>query len=178
MYYTLGDYEKAIEDTKRAVEIDPSFVKAHFRQGLAQYELIDNPEAQSAAIECFRKAVQLEPASEEMTHMLQFAEEERKEDDLVPVQAEKDRFETLFRWMVDGGAIFDKLKLRYYEADYRGVHAARNVKKGETILYVPKQEIVTLEMAIDSPIGRKMFACGFRQRLISPKHSFLGTFLM
>ena len=44
----------------------------------------------------------------------------------------------MFDWMKNGGAEFEKLKLRYYTEDYRGVHAARNIKKGETILYVPK----------------------------------------
>jgi len=58
------------------------------------------------------------------------------------------------------------------------VHAARDIKKGETILYVPLNQIITLEMAIASPIGAKMYEKGLRQRLISPKHSFLGTFIM
>ena len=53
----------------------------------------------------------------------------------------------------DDGANFDKLKLRYYAPDYRGVHAARDIKKGETIVYVPLQEIITLEMAMECPIG-------------------------
>ena len=60
------------------------------------------------------------------------------------------------------GANFDKLKMRYYAPDYRGVHAARNIKKGETILYVPKNEIITLEMAMEAPIGSLMAARNFR----------------
>ena len=76
------------------------------------------------------------------------------------------------------GAEFDKLKMRYYAPDYRGVHAARDVKKGETILYVPRKEIITLEMAMESPIGKLMAARNFRQRLISPKHSFLSCYIM
>ena len=122
--------------------------------------------------------MRLDPSNAEMNEQLQFAEEEFKEDSYVPVQAEKDRFEVMFDWMKDGGALFDKLKLRYYAPDYRGVHAARNIKKGETILYVPKDEIITLEMAMESPIGALMKARNFRQRLISPKHSFLATYLM
>lgn len=64
----------------------------------------------------------------------------------------------MFDWMLEKGANFDKLKMRYYAPDYRGVHASRDIKKGETILYVPKNELITLEMAIESPIGAKMFA--------------------
>ncbi len=84
----------------------------------------------------------------------------------------------MFTWMKSEGANFDKLKMRYYAPDYRGVHAARKIKKGETILYVPKNEIITLEMAMESPIGALMAARNFRQRLISPKHSFLATYIM
>ena len=91
---------------------------------------------------------------------------------------EKVRFESLFQWMKDDGAEYDKLKMRYYAPDYRGVHAARDVKKGETILYVPRKEIITLEMAMESPIGKLMAARNFRHRLISPKHSFLSCYIM
>jgi histone-lysine N-methyltransferase SETD3 len=55
---------------------------------------------------------------------------------------------------------------------------ARACKKGETILFVPLKEIITLEMCMASPIGKPMFDVGFRHRLISPKHSFFSTFLM
>jgi hypothetical protein len=48
------------------------------------------------------------------------------------------RFNRLLKWLSDGGSTFDKLKIRFYTADYRGVHAARNIKKGEIILSVPK----------------------------------------
>lgn len=33
-------------------------------------------------------------------------------------------------------------------------------------------------MAFASPVGKKMYEKGLRQRLISPKHSFLCTFIM
>lgn len=68
--------------------------------------------------------------------------------------------------------------MRFYSEDYRGVHAARDIKKGEIILYVPKDLIITLELAFASPIGKKMYEKGLRQRLISPKHSFLATYIM
>ena len=84
-------------------------------------------------------------------------------DHLINVEPdEKARFDKLFNWMRTDGAQFDKLKMRYYAPDYRGVHAARDIKKGETILYVPKKEIITLEMAMESPIGALMAAKNLR----------------
>lgn len=111
--------------------------------------------------------------------MIDEIKKEIEEDSNLPLDhPERKRFDALLNWLKDGGSEFDKLKLRYYTADYRGVHAARNIKKGETILYVPKDQIITLEMAFASPVGKKMYEKGLRQRLISPKHSFLSTFVM
>jgi len=49
--------------------------------------------------------------------------------------------------MKDGGSEYNKLKLRYYSENYRGVHASQNITSGETILFVPLAQIITLEMA-------------------------------
>ena len=40
-------------------------------------------------------------------------------------------------WMKEDGAEYPKLEMRQYNPIYRGVHAAENIRKGETILYVP-----------------------------------------
>lgn len=80
--------------------------------------------------------------------------------------------------MKEGGSDFRKLKLRYYSDNYRGVHASQNIKSGETILYVPLKQIITLEMAFQTPIGKQMYEKGLRNKLISPKHTFLGTYLL
>ena len=97
-----------------------------------------------------------------MKETLHFAREEFEMDSYVPVPAEKARLDAMIKWMRDGGAIFDKLKMRYYAADNRGVHASRDIQKGETILFVPKNEIITLELTIKSPIGSLMEARNLR----------------
>lgn len=66
---------------------------------------------------------------------------------LDPSHPERKRFTELLEWMKEGGANYDKLKLRYYAENYRGVHAKQNIKSGEVILYVPLKQIITLEMA-------------------------------
>ena len=64
--------------------------------------------------------------------------------------------------MKNGKADFSKLKLRYYSENYRGVHASRDIKNGETILLVPLNQIINLEMAFKSPIGKLMYEKGLR----------------
>ena len=98
-----------------------------------------------------------------MKTLLRELEEEFKEDhNLGSDHPEVMRFDKMLKWLKDGGSKYDKLKIRYYTADYRGVHAARDIRKGETILYVPKEQIITLEMAMSSPVGAKMFEKGLR----------------
>jgi len=79
-----------------------------------------------------------------------------------PDHPERKRFQNLLDWMKDGDADFSKLKLRYYSDNYRGVHASRDIKNGETILLVPLKQIITLEMAFSSPIGKQMYEKGLR----------------
>ncbi|MDR3737336.1 MAG: SET domain-containing protein [Acidobacteriaceae bacterium] len=80
------------------------------------------------------------------------------------------------KWLKEGGAVFDKIKMRYYSPDYRGVHARCKLRKNEVFLMVPRERIITLEMAKASPIGMKMEKAGLD--LLSPKHSFLSTYIL
>ena len=124
-----------------------------YRKALALWELPHIDGTAEKVIEVLKEAITLDPENVEIQKMLEFAESELSLDKNVPVMEEKQRFDALFDWMKTDGAEFNKLKLRYYAPDYRGVHAARDIKKGETIVYVPLKEIITLEMAMETPIG-------------------------
>lgn len=130
------------------------FPQAHYRKAIALWELphIEGNIEKSAY--SLRNALEIEPDNEEMLQFLARVEQEIKEDSVLPKDdPEVVRFNKLFDWMKEGGATFDKLKIRYYGPDYRGVHAARDIKQGETILFVPNKELITLEMAFETPIG-------------------------
>ena len=136
-----------------------TYIKAYFRKAQALREKLDN----LSALEALKKAIELEPGNEEFKKVFEETKTEYEEDNSISVDhPERARFEKLLKWLKEGGSIFDKLKIRYYTADYRGVHAARDIKKGETILYIPKEQIITLEMAFASPVGKKMYDKGLR----------------
>lgn len=86
------------------------------------------------------------------------------------------RFNKFVKWLQSEGAIFDKIKMRYYSSDYRGVHARCRLRKNEVFLVIPKSVIITLEMAKATPIGSKMEKA--KLNLLSPKHSFLSSFVL
>ncbi len=132
----IDKFDDAITDCDRALEVSKQFTKAYYRKALALREKLDN----LSALETLKKAIELEPANEEYKKLFEETKREYEEDNSIPVDhPERQRFEKLLVWMKEGGSIFDKLKVRYYTADYRGVHAARDIKKGETILLVPKE---------------------------------------
>ena len=56
-YYYKGDFDRAIEDFNKALELDPNYIGAHYNRGLAYYYKGDF----DRAIEDFNKALELDP---------------------------------------------------------------------------------------------------------------------
>jgi histone-lysine N-methyltransferase SETD3 len=65
---------------------------------------------------------------------------------------ERARFDKLIQWMRENGAHVDKVKIRWLGPGYRGVVAERLIRKGEEIMFVPKNVCITSMMAENSPI--------------------------
>jgi len=171
----MNKYLECIKDCDEAIKIDPAFPKSYFRKAEALVSLNSLEEAKV----CLVEAIKHEPENATLHEMLKDISEEIEQDNVLPPDhPERKRFQNLLDWMQKGGSDFSKLKLRYYSDNYRGVHAQQNIKNGETVLFVPLHQIITLEMAYKTPIGKLMYEKGLRQRLISPKHSFLGAYLL
>lgn len=131
------------------------------------------------ALETIKKGLELEESNEELSKLYEESKKEFDDDHKISEDdPSKKIFNQLENWLKDGGAKYDKLKIWYYTPIYRGVHAARDIRAKEEILLIPKQQIVTLEMATESPIGKKMMHHGLRNSLLSPKHSFLTTYIL
>ena len=116
-----------------------------------------------AAVTILKQAIAIDPENKDVNVLLKDYLNEQDEDTKLPLDhPERKKFDCMLTWMLAGGSEFDKLKIRYYSQNHRGVHASRDIKKNETILFVPKSRIITLEMAYASPIGKKMYEKGLR----------------
>jgi histone-lysine N-methyltransferase SETD3 len=145
------------------------------RKGKAERELLMN----DLSLESASKAIELDPDNDAARELFEECKSEWNEDHSVSEDnPEKIRFGCLEKWLKDGGSKYEKLKIRFYTPIYRGVHAANKIKAGEEILFVPKDLIITLEMAEESPIGTKMMYHNLKSKLLSPKHGFLTTFIL
>ena len=173
----LERYQDALDDSKKALEIDSSYMKAYMRKAEAERELLLNDDA----LKTLEHAISTDQESEygQLSEMYEEHKKEYEDDHQIEdTDPQKIRFDKLEQWLHEGGSKYDKLKIRFYNPIYRGVHAARKIKAGEEILLIPKKQIMTLEMAESSILGKKMMNHNMKMRLLSPKHSFLTTFIL
>ena len=139
-YLSLDMFQNAVDDCDQAIKLEPKFAKAYLRKSNALLNIVRVPEA----IECIKTGIAIEPENEEFKKLLEEAEHELKEDTKIPEDNPvKQQFNLMFKGLNENGAKFDKLKLRYYTQDYRGVHAAAPIKNGETVVYIPFDQMLT-----------------------------------
>ncbi len=78
--------------------------------------------------------------------------------------------------MKKNGGLFEKVALKYFAPGYRGIIATQNIAKEETVMLVPRANIITLAMARNGAIGSKLVKQS--AELIYPNNSFLSTFVL
>ena len=87
------------------------------------------------------------------------AEFKKMNDDLDYCLSEKstypnvEKFSNFENFLQTGGADIKSLKIKHYTEDYRGVHASQDIKKGEQVIFIPNDLILTLEDAKQTPLG-------------------------
>lgn len=52
---------------------------------------------------------------------------------------------------VEGG--ISKVNIKQYYENHRGVHASNNFNKDDMVLFIPKTKLITLDMALATPIA-------------------------
>jgi len=176
-YIALKKFENALSDAEKCIQLKPDWAKGYYRRGEALEYLLRYPEAFRA----FNEGLKIDPndaliktAVERMSALLQ---ELKITEEQMAAQAnpESDKFETMIKWMKDGGCQFPMLYMKYYSEDYRGVHALTRVSEGQLILYVPLSHIMTSELAKASDIGKKLISSGCELR---SEHSYLASYLL
>jgi protein-histidine N-methyltransferase len=173
VYLLLHDYEKALEDSSKSIAIDPRYIKAYHRKASALREVSKFQEA----LFILSEALAIQQDSQEILDLKKEILKDYEINNVLPTNhPEREKFDSLVRWLQDGGAVFPKLQMRFYSQDYRGVHSTSFISKDECILFVPKSHIITLEMAKAAPIGAKMVEANLD--LLSPKHCFLTSYIL
>ena len=74
-------------------------------------------------------------------------------------------------------AFFPKVEIFSHSKNNRGVIAKRFITQNEIIMTIPKECILTVDIAIQSDIG-KQISVFMNRKLNSPKHSLLSSFIL
>ena len=172
-YIEKHRYDEALVDSEKSISINPAYIKAYHRKATCLVEL---GRAQDA-LDVVQVALSLDPSSKDFEEISGNAKKEIEVNSVLPItHPERVKFNNLVTWLLEGGAIFPKLQMRFYSEDYRGVHSTGFIHRDDLILFIPKSHIITLEIAKSSPIGSKMVEANLD--LLSPKHSYLSTFVL
>ncbi len=76
---------------------------------------------------------------------------------------ETKKLDRLMDWGKKSGVDVSKIKLVEYAEDFRGVHAAKRIKKGDVIMSVPEKAVVTFESIVaNSPLAKLVFDSGVK----------------
>ena len=75
-YLEKGMHQNCIDDCKKALEIDATFVKAYYRMAKAYFNLQQSKDA----LECLLKAQELEPDNQLVKDLLVCVDEEVKQE--------------------------------------------------------------------------------------------------
>jgi len=84
-------------------------------------------------------------------------------------------FKIFFKWLIDGGAQFPLLCLRFFSDIYRAINSKRLIQADEDVLYVPLCQLMTSEIARASQVGRQIIDSGVQLR---SRHSMLAAYLL
>jgi len=176
-YKSCGNFENAHKDADKCIALQPQWAKGYVRKGtvFVQQNLLDEAEKvyQSGIKLCTEK----EPLRKAMNSLETIQMNLMDKDDKIVGghHAQADKFRTLINWLIQGGAKFPKLFLKFYSAEYRAIHAMASIAKDEDICYIPHDYIMTSDVAKQSEIGRQIISSKVDLR---SKHSYLASYLL
>lgn len=173
----IGEHKEALRAAEQVVTLSPDWPKGYFRKGTALNGLYRYNDSRDA----FETGLKLSPEDQPMLagleevskaiSELKLAESELFQKD----NPDADALDVLLKWLLDGGSIFPKLYMKWYSADFRGVHALTPVRNGEVIMSIPITHIMTCEDAKKCEMGAKIVRSGYD---IQSEDSYLAAYLL
>ena len=164
-YLAKGYYTLALKDALKTIEIDNTFSKGYYIASLCYLEMYDIEMAEKFSQ---NKNKRLKALIDKNKKDLYFKSKKYKSYPL---------YVKFLRELYKYNAFFPKLEIHFYTDDYRGVLAKSNILKDEIIMTIPKDCLISLEDALDTPYGKKIGEFMYNE-LNSPKHCLLSSFLL
>ena len=164
-YLAKNLYTLALKDALKTIEMNKNVDKGYYIASLCYLEMYDIEMAEKY---CREKDQKLKCLIEERKKYLYNKSIKFKN---YPKYVEF--LKTLYKC----NAFFPKLEIIFFTEDYRGVTAKSPIKKDEIIFSIPKEYLISLELALNTEYGKKIGEFMYIE-LNSPKHCLLSSFLL
>ena len=79
-------------------------------------------------------------------------------------------------WSAKVGIKAPKLRLDYFSDANRGVSAKANIRAGDDVIFVPRNQLISFDIVSDTPIGKIMLEKDFINRY--GEEYFFYTYIM
>ena len=164
-YLAKGFYTLSLKDALKSIEIDPKFLKGYYIASLSYLEMYDIEKAEK-----FTK--------EKNQRLLSLIENKKKD---IKIKFKKFKSYPIYikflKELYKYDAYFPKLEIHFYSDEYRGVCAKSKIVKEEIIMTIPKECLISLELAMETNVGKEIGKFMYSE-LNSPKHCLLSAFLL
>mmetsp|Transcript_25065 Transcript_25065/g.32645 ORF Transcript_25065/g.32645 Transcript_25065/m.32645 type:complete len:505 (-) Transcript_25065:171-1685(-) len=87
-----------------------------------------------------------------------------------------DKIKIFEEWLLSHGSKFPKLTMQKYDSEVRGVHATEDIVEDESIVSIPLECLITVEMGKATEVGRAVLAADID--MDAPKHVYLMLFML
>ena len=164
--YDKGFYKTSLGYAYKSLEYENSITKANYVILLSLLKMYD--------IESAEKFVQ-----NKKNKKLKILLENKKEEIISKSNEYKDYplYIYFLQSLYKNNSFFPKVEIKFYTNDYRGVVSNNDIIKYETIMLIPKDCLITLELVLSKPYGKQISEL-MQHELNSPKHCLLSCFLL
>ena len=164
-YLAKNLYNCALKDALNSLEINKNFEKGYYIASLCYLEMYNIEMAEKY---CKTKDQKLKNLIEERKKNIYNKTIKFKSYPL---------YINFLKELYKNNAYFPKLEIHFFSDNYRGVIAKSPIKKDEIILSIPKECLISLELALETEYGKKIGEIMFNE-LTSPKHCLLSSFIL
>jgi histone-lysine N-methyltransferase SETD3 len=163
--FSKGLYNLSLQDALKSMETEDFSSKANYIAFLCYLEMYDIESAEKLLVNKNRK----------LKNIL----EAKKRQILSNINNFKSypKYINFLQYLYKNNSFFPKIEIQFYTDDYRGVVAKNKILKNEIIMAIPKECLITLEVALNTSYGKKISSFMYHE-LNSPKHCLLSSFLL
>eukprot|EP01084_Bolivina_argentea_P163208 283967_1 len=170
-------YDLSLLDANKCIQLQPDWAKGYVRKGTVYIQQNKLIEAEDVYKQGMKSCNEKEPLKKALNTLdtLKIQKMDKNDKIVGGHHAQAEKFRTLINWLIQGGAKFPKLYLKFYSPEYRAIHAMTRIEKDEDICYIPHDYIMTSDVAKSSSIGQSIISSKVDLR---SKHSYLASYLL